>query len=274
MTRVVEPKPEAAPNQPTFEVCIDEAGDDGMNCGCGEWMIISAFVSLRANYNSDIELVRALKSEMKWKEAKPLHFRDLKDHGRRSVVQRIAEQAHRLRVISVFLHKPSLDTSGESAWFEEKHRVYFYLVRYLLERVSWACRDSISIKNRQIGNGTARVIFSAREDLSYGDLTAYFTRLQRAETSIEWKVIRPDQFKVLKNGKHPGLQIADSIASGMYCCDHHCERKKTVEWARLLKPAVYHYRGRHLGYGLKFFPPEAENKMAQKAIAIWAKEIF
>ena len=84
------------------------------------------------------------------------------------------------------------------------------------------------------------------------------------DTRIEWRVIKPDQFKVLRNGKHPGLQLADAVASGMYCCDHHCAHKRTNEWTKLLRPAVYHYKGRHLGYGIRVFPPEAESK--------WPKE--
>lgn len=259
--------------EPTFDICIDEAGDDGMNCICGEWMIISAFLSLRIKYPNDIDLVRGIKTKIGWKERKPLHFRDLSEEGKRLTIQRIADHHNRVRVISVFLHKPSLNPD-DSAWYQEKHRLYFYLVRFLLERASWACRDSISITNHEIGDGTARIIFSAREDLSYADLTAYFDKLQELDTRIEWKVIRPGQFKVMKNGKHPGLQLADAVASGMYCCDHHCVQKRTMEWIRLLRPAVYHYKQKYLGYGIKMFPPEAEKKMAQGAIAPWAKEIF
>jgi hypothetical protein len=274
MTRIVEPVPEPGPHQPTFEVCIDEAGDDGMNCVCGEWMIVSAYASLRVHYQKDVELVRGLKADLKWKDRKPLHFRDMKEEGKRLTVQRIVENPQRIRLMSVLLHKPSLNADEEIAWYHKKHRIYFYLVRLLLERVSWSCRDSISVTNRKRGNGTARIVFSAREDLSYDDLAAYFSRLQEMETRIEWGVIRPDQFKVLKNGKHPGLQLADAIASGMYCCDHHCEPKRTDEWARVLKPAVYHYRQKYIGYGIKIFPSEAEKKMAQRALAPWATEYF
>jgi hypothetical protein len=273
MTRITEPTPESGPQHPTFEVCIDEAGDDGLDCKCGEWMIISAFVSLRHHYGIDTKIIREIKSEIGWKEKKPLHFRDLPDRGKRLLVQRIADNGRRLRAISVLVHKASLDP-GESAFYHEKHKLYFYLVRFLLERVSWMCRDSDSIKNRKIGDGTARIVFSAREDLSYDQLAAYFARLQEMQTSIHWSVIKPTQFKVLKNGKHPGLQFADCIASAMYCCEHHCERKKTADWAKVLRAAAYQHQGKYLGYGIKIFPPKAEKLMAQKALAVWAKEHF
>jgi Protein of unknown function (DUF3800) len=236
-------------------------------------MVLSAFVSLRAHYRIDTELIRGIKAEIGWKEKKPLHFRDLKDNGKRLMVQRIADNRHRLRAISILVHKASLDPE-QSALCHEKHKLYFYLVRFLLERVSWMCRDSDSIANRKIGDGTARIVFSSRGDLSYEELGAYFSMLQRTDARIEWRVIKPNQFKVLKNGKHPGLQFADCVASAMYCCDHHCARKKTTDWAKILKAAAYCHRGKYLGYGIKIFPPEAEKQMAQRTIASWAKEHF
>jgi hypothetical protein len=263
---------DARPNH-TFEVCIDESGDDGMNCESGEWLILSALVSLHHRYPHDIQLVKDIKTELKWKLKKPLHFRDLKTDGKRLVIQRIAENNSRFRAISVLVHKPMLN-SGDYTWHQAKHRLYFYSVRYLLERLSWLCRDSQSCRNRSIGDGTARIIFSAREDISYEDLAAYFERLQALDTQIAWNIIKPTQFKVLKNGRHPGLQLADAVASGMYCCDHHCSHKRTAEWAKLLKPAIYSRNGKYLGYGIKIFPPAANKQMAQKTLVLWATEHF
>ena len=79
--------------------------------------------------------VRDIKSAIGWKEKKPLHFRDLSEKGKHLVINGIADNSPRLRVISVFLHKPSLNAE-DSAWYQEKHRVYFYLVRFLMERIS------------------------------------------------------------------------------------------------------------------------------------------
>src|SRR3546814_15951877 len=66
-----------------------------------------------------------------------LHFRELKHEQKIPYVRAIA--AAPLRTVSVLVHKPSLN---EPETFQaEKFRLYFYLTRYLLERVSWLCRD-------------------------------------------------------------------------------------------------------------------------------------
>ena len=262
---------------PTYEVCIDEAGDDGMNCLSGDWMLLSGIISLRIHYGKDIELVRSVKEELRLKPRKPLHFRDLKENGKRLIISKIAAESLRIRVTSVLAHKPSFDPEIEP--FAEKSKLYFYLVRFLLERVSWACRDSRSIKQKHIGDGTARITFSLRDDLSYDDLQSYFERLQQMDTSIDWNIIKPHQFRVMRNGRHPGLQLADAVASALYCCDHHYKQNLTHEWAKMLKPAIYSRNppygpANFRSYGVKIFPPAAETKAAQRKIAPWATDIF
>src|SRR3546814_12453405 len=76
-----------------------------------------------------------------------LHFRELKHEQKIPYVRAIA--AAPLRTVSVLVHKPSLN---EPETFQaEKFRLYFYLTRYLLERVSWLCRDH---RRANEGDGT------------------------------------------------------------------------------------------------------------------------
>lgn len=256
----------------TFEVCIDESGDDGFafnKNGCAEWFLLSALVYRRADHPQVAQTVREIKETLNWKLRKPLHFKDVKDEKREYVIQRISQSATHCRAITVVVYKPLLDPPES---FQERHRLYFYFTRFLLERVSWLCKYSRSYSDRSLGNGTARVIFSNRADLSYDEMAKYFTSLRQMETSIDWDVIRPNQFETLTNGRHEGLQLADSIASGFYCADHQCVRRKSERWAEVLKPLMYRSKkGQYRGYGLKLFP---ESKITQGELAPWVNRIY
>ena len=64
--------------------------------------------------------------------------------------------------MSVLIHKPSVK---EPEKFRERYRLYFYAVRYLLERASWIRRDHRS--RGDVGNGSGEIVFSNRSGMSY-----------------------------------------------------------------------------------------------------------
>ena len=77
------------------------------------------------------------------------------------------------RTISVLIHKPSIKEPEK--FQSEKFPLYRYATRYLLERVSWFCRDQ-----RIEGEGDCRadLIFSNRSIMSYEDLRSYLRLLK------------------------------------------------------------------------------------------------
>lgn len=217
------------------------------------------------------KLVQEIKEEIKWKYRKPLHFIDIRGDRRKRLIDRIAGATALFRSIVVMVHKPSIE---EPEIFRKRHRLYFFAVRMQLERASWLCRDSKAARSSSLGDGTARVMFSNRNDLSYVEMESYFQRLQSMETSIEWSVLRPEQFETLSNGRTSGLQIADTVASAFYCADHHCVNSLSDCWAENLQSTIYRRMGKCRGYGLKFFPPSAEKRIAQGVLAPWAIRIY
>jgi hypothetical protein len=113
------------------------------------------------------------------KKTRPLHFRKLAHGQKVAYVQRIANAD--LRTASILIHKPSLN---EPEIFREGYRLYFYASRFLLERVSWYCRD-----NPASGDGTALVIFSNRSNMSYDELRDYLEILQdKTGVTIDWNL--------------------------------------------------------------------------------------
>src|SRR3546814_3876858 len=98
---------------------------------------------------------------------------------------------------SVLVHKPSLN---EPETFQaEKFRLYFYLTRYLLERVSWLCRDH---RRANEGDGTAEVIFSNRSYMSYDAMRTYLCRLRdHADTRIDWSAFDPSAIRAARKSR-------------------------------------------------------------------------
>lgn len=260
----------------SYRVYIDESGDEGFvfhsdGSGSSRWLVLSAVVVRKKN---DLSLVRMLENVrvlLGKAPKKELHFRDLKHEQRVPYVKQIATA--QVKTISVLIHKPSL--RDPEKFQSEKFLLYRYASRYLLERVSWLCRDKHTPDE---GSGHADVIFSNRSIMSYKDLTDYLqtlkTKSDPMKVRINWDVIDPYSVSAVDHSKLAGLQIADAVASSFYYAVN-LNRYREIEdkYARLLLPNCYRHKGIALGYGLKFWPEELQKlKSANPHIAIFAEE--
>lgn len=238
----------------TFVVYIDESGDEGFQFGNGssEWFVLSAVVTRRASDLATVKLVDDVRTALGRHPKKHLHFKDIRHEHRLVYVDRIAQA--NLKTVTVLVHKPSLQ---EPEKFQERYRLYFYTTRYLLERVSWYCRDHRAPADG--GDGTADVVFSNRSGMSYLELCEYLRYLRKHtgqfEVSMDWSVIGEEQIRSLPPGKGMGLQIADAVAGSFY---HAVQASQygfsEPRYAQMLKPVVYSRKGQYVGYGLKFWP--------------------
>ncbi|MCJ7546589.1 MAG: DUF3800 domain-containing protein [Deltaproteobacteria bacterium] len=258
----------------SFAIYIDESGDEGFCFGKGssDWFVLSAAVVRKANEIETVKLVDTVRARLGKEPKKPLHFRDLKHEQRLPFVEEIARRS--LRLVSVLVHKPSLK---EPEKFQERYRLYFYSVRYLLERVSWLCRDHRPSDDE--GDGTAEIIFSNRSGMSYRELKEYLSYLEKRtgpfEITIDWAVIKPKQIEAFSAGQRMGLQIADAVAGSFFYVVQPSQHGFTEDrYARMLKPVVYHHQGQYWGYGIKVWPREVE-AMSEKDDAFRSfKDIF
>lgn len=242
----------------SFVVYVDESGDEGFSFGRGssDWFVLSAAVTRKPKDLDTVKLVDTVRASLKKPDKKPIHFRDLRHEHRLVFVDAISHAA--LKTVTVLVHKPGLK---EPEKLQERYRLYFSSVRYLLERVSWFCRDHRP--PHDTGDGSAEVVFSNRSGMSYADLREYMERLKRQsqvqDGGIEWAVIKPDDITAYTAGKRMGLQIADAAASSFFYAVQPSQYGFIEgRYARMLKPVVYHRDGRYLGYGLKFWPREAD----------------
>lgn len=241
----------------SFNVYIDESGDDGIDKfrrkgsdgGSSLWLSVGACI-VRAN--RDLELVGLrdkIRDECRPKSQKrDLHFKEMNHHQRRRACQIIAGQP--LRFSCVFGYK---DTA-EAAAFTQKNRLYFYLTRYLIERVSWFCRDYRKVVKE--GNGQAKITFSRRGGMNYADFQSYLRTLREAnDTQIYWPVIDIDAVVAEDHSRRAALQIADIGVSAMTAA-FEPDPFGNVEptYLKELKGNIYNRDGNFFSYGLKTLP--------------------
>ncbi len=239
---------------------IDESGDDGLpghfrqpggKGGPSHWLTIGATVW---RLSRDLDMVRCAKAIIEKlpqpKRHKPLHFAEL-DHAQR--VMATGELASQMfRVTGVFAYKPVIP----AGIYVEKNQLYHYMTRYLIERLSWFCRDF----RRYVpeGDGRVKIVFSRRGGMSYEDFQSYLTVLKNThdpDIRIHWPVIDIDGVEAVDHGQRFGLQLADLAVSGLRAALEP-DRYGNVEprFAEMLKNRVYSRSGNCLSYGAKLVP--------------------
>jgi Protein of unknown function (DUF3800) len=257
----------------SFTIYIDESGDDGLrnfrrpgeHGGSSNWLIIGAcFV----RSSRDLELV-ALRDRIKvdclpTKPGRPIHFKDMNHGQRRRACQIISGQPLRFACVI------GLKNVAEARVFVEKNQLYFYLTRYLIERVSWFCRDNRPMVRE--GDGRAKIVFSRRGGLSYEGFRDYLVWLRdKCETTVHWPSIDIDAVEAMDHTKLAGLQIADCGVSAVAAAIEP-DRYGNVEGAYLneIAPNLYSRKGKVLSYGLKFLPSTEKLSLSSQQSAIFS----
>ena len=239
---------------------IDESGDDGLTGhfrqpggqgGPSHWLVIGATV-WRAS--RDLDMVRCAKAISyalpKAKHGKPLHFKELDHSQRKMAIAQLRRQP--FRVTGVHAYKPIIPPGI----YTEKNQFYHYMSRYLIERLSWFCRDF----RRHVpeGDGRVKIIFSRRGGMDYDDFQSYLRLLKAThdpEISIHWPVIDIEGVEAYDHGSRFGLQLADLAVSGLRAAlEPDAYGNLEPQFAEILKERVYDRAGKYLSYGAKLVP--------------------
>lgn len=255
----------------SFIAYVDESGDDGLpgryrtaghQGGSSNWLTISASLW---RYSRDLDAVQwrdEVRNQLPVQaRKKTLHCLKLTHQQRVMACQVLASKP--LRSICVMANKPVIPPNI----YTLKNQLYFYMSRYLIERISWFCRDM----RRDVpeGDGSVKIIFSRRGGLSYEDFRAYLMRLKTGDQDgiqIHWNVIDIDGIEARDHSSRAGLQVADLIA---YCITAgvepdaygNCEPR----YPEILRPLMYHRGENFLSYGVKIVPrPEQINLTEQQ----------
>jgi hypothetical protein len=227
----------------SYVAFIDESGDDGLGKnfrdvgrnGSSKFLVISA-VLFRKKHSLDAVAWRdEVHAKMPERQSRDLHFYKLSHGQKLAAVQTIASKP--LRVLNVIAAKEPIP----AGIYVEKNQLYFYMTRYLVERISWLCRDDRPAVKE--GDGRVKITFSRRGGMSYGNFRDYLRRLKadkENDVQIHWPVIDIDAVDAADHGKNASLQLADAVASSFaagFEADFYgnCESR----YAETLKPVTY-----------------------------------
>lgn len=242
----------------SYVAFIDESGDDGLHKlrgpdgggGASHWLVITACLFRQIHSLDAVSWRDEISSKMPEKRSRALHFVEL-NHNQKVVAAQIVS-GKPLRAISILAAKKPIP----EGIYKTKNQLYFYMTRYLIERVSWLCRD---LRPRvPEGDGKVAITFSRRGGMSYSDFREYLHRLKSSndpDIKIHWPVIDIDAVDAKDHSTSASLQLADAIASSFAAGVEpnrygNCERR----YAEILKPITYQRSGNFLSYGVKLVP--------------------
>lgn len=240
----------------SFIAYIDESGDDGLGNfrtpggrgGQTSWLVISSCI-FRFSRNHEVVSWRdAIMDKCQKKNTRNLHFIDLTHTQKVAATQHMAQLP--IRAINVLSNKRTIPAGT----YRTKNQLYFYLTRYLIERISWFCRDYRRLVKD--GDGRVKIVFSRRGSMSYEDFRSYMLRLKGdATVQIHWPAIDIDGIEALDHSRCAGLQLADPVASAFAAgIEHDTYGNCEARYAEILRPITYCRNKNYLSYGVKLVP--------------------
>lgn len=254
-----------------YVVYIDESGDEGFQFldnerGSSRWLVLSAVVFRKDNDLAAVQLLRKAREVIGKQPKKALHFRELKHEHRIPYARAIGEE--KLLTVSVAIHKP--DLRNREHYQRQKHMLYRYATRLLIERVSWLCKD---YQRANDPDCSAELVFSNRSAMSYEDLCTYLGHLRdgppAAKCRIDWNAIDPSAVRAVNHEQLAGLQIADAVATGLFLALNKNQYGETeARYFELMQGRVYRFKGTTLGWGMKFWPDFGEIKKTLDHLAV------
>ena len=254
---------------PSFVAYIDESGCDGfkLQSGSSRWMVVSALVVRSVNDPKVVTTAAAARAAMKLQKLQKVHFHRLKPLQRAALLSQIANGPFRL--VSVLIDKSFI--TAPATFQSQRNRLYFYAIRFLLERVSWLCRDAYH-PQKHGGDGTVELVFSLRKNTRYVDLSNYLAKLQSLQTRIDWSVVSPLQMRAIPHAQRAGLLLADAVASAtFFAVDPMVSGGCDARYISVLRPAFYQRQGARLRYGLKVWPTPAEGAILTDPGTAWIR---
>lgn len=248
----------------SFVAYIDESGDEGFKFrrsvseqASSDWFVLTALITHKRTDLRTVKAIDRVRRELRLRPGTHVHWKKLKHVEKVRYSQIMATL--RTTLMAVCVHKPSL---FEPESFRERYRLYFYAVRYLLERASWLARDGDSSARRD-GDGAIELVFSNRQGMSYEEMRRYLRLLQRQRQSghdirIEFERVPVANLGTRAPGECMGLQLADAAAGAFF---NALERDRfgntEPRYLQTLLPLLYRHRASVHGYGLKIMPANA-----------------
>lgn len=201
------------------------------------------------------------------KKKREIHFRNLSHEQKVFACSEISRMP--IRTAVVMSNKATIPEHPRKDLFSEKNTLYWYLTKYLVERISHCCAQ-LRPKVTE-GNGQAKLVFSKRGNMNYRDFQDYLEKVKDGNTkypefnSINWNIIDIAAIEARDHSTRAGLQIADCIASAFFTAvEPNYYGMTERRYADQLRKIVYHRNGKRIGNGLKYVPSLDQMKLSEE----------
>lgn len=249
-----------ARNVSTFTAYIDESGCSGGKFGAGssQFLGMAAVIVRDSKLAEVMELFDCARSDLN--SAKPFSkFSEESTKGRFLLSRHLG--AAKIATCFVGIHKPSMAGS----YIRDNHaNEYSYLLKMLIERVSWAVRDAKVPVGWQ--NGKCSLVLSEQRMYPYDEMFDYVRKLRRGAHNCraEWDAISGDELAVIKHANEEPIHLADIAASSFtFAIEPKSFGMTDDRFFRNFGPTIYQKHGKR--FGLKLFP-DKEMKATTEAL--------
>ena len=237
------------PSKIGYFAYVDEAGNEGFSSSSGNWFLLGAFVVENKNHREAFNTIDTMKTMIRFQDLNDeLHFRNLQHEKKKAVIKLLSEMP--FTALSVIMSKQWL-SNDEKKNLSKFPRLYFFMIKCLLERLSWIARQRDAL---------IEVTFSNRGHVTYDLLEHYiFTVLRHQDVnhSIDFNFLGP--IRVVQNKQRKLLQAADAVASGLYNgLEPNVYGDVETAYIQKIKDKFWRRDGKLYDYGIKLLPADKE----------------
>ncbi|WEJ35266.1 DUF3800 domain-containing protein [Devosia sp. SD17-2] len=256
---------------------MDEAGDEGLGKireygrqgGASQWFGLGAMF-LTAEQDAHLTKWRdEIGAIFPQRAKRDIHFQHLKHEQKIAACTHLASKPFGACV--VLSNKRTIRHSGKYEIFKQPQHLYNYLVRFLLERLTVACKRHATRSGH--AEASLSITFSRRTGTDYQVMAEYLRLMRDGKEvkqplrSIDWSVFDPDDIRVENHEKRAGLQLADVVTSATFNAFEpgiygHCE----TGYAEAIRSRFIKDQGCALNCGLTLTPLAMQNPMPQKQL--------
>jgi hypothetical protein len=260
-----------------FVAYIDEAGDDGIGKfrsvgmpGQSHWLCLSALIVGSDNFGSIVSWRNEITQRMPQRQRKDIHFEDL-NHDQRVFACNVIS-TKQAGIISILSNKTTIIGHQNENQFRAKNHLYKYILRYLIERVTDACRRKCIVE--KCPPSPVKLVFSRRGGMDYNDFQDYLIYLKDLQFRngsrhpIHWDYLDIDAIEAQDHSRLAGLQLADIAASSFHrAVEPNGFGHFETRYAQILRPRVYKSpMGIWLNSGVKPIPSLSEMQLSAEQL--------
>lgn len=255
----------------TFIAYIDESGCEGGEHGKGasEWFGLTAVVTTQEHAEQFSQKIADFKGEYKRAADWSFKFTGLDPKRKIRICQSLAQLP--IIISSILVHKPSL--TNEKLRTDHK-RLYFYYGKFLVERISWICRDAKAAEN---SDKRCELVFSKRNKFPYDELREYIRKLPETDpkSRAAWDHIDADLINAIPHHESDGCIFADAAASALTLAVESTEFGITDSRPQIELLKRYYAPAKvHKGNSIKLFPYEAESYPMTDPRLAWMRHYY